>query len=139
MIATLERYAYMPDVTLGRLSIGSFEGFTLECPWKENKSFESCLPEGFYVVTRTNSPKYGLTYKIHVPDREHMLFHPANWVHQLNGCVAMGEYVPPTSYNVSNRHGAMVANSKNMFKKFLEATEGLNSFRLHVTHYRPEF
>lgn len=119
----------MPGVTLGRLSAGSFASFTLECPWRSNEPFVSCMPEGFYQVTRTHSIKYGMCYSIEVPGRDHMLFHPANWVHQLQGCVALGEYVDPKNYN---EHGAMVSRSKVTVEKFLLSLEGFTTFKLQA-------
>lgn len=139
MIVTLERYAYMPSVTLGRLQIGTFDCYTLERPWMQNEPFESCIPEGFYIATRKHSQTHGLTYEIDVPGRTHILFHPANWVYQLKGCIAPGQYVDPKHFNENNHHGAMVSHSREAFDNFISAAEGLNSFKLHVTQYRPKF
>lgn len=132
MIAILERYAYMPGVTLGRLVIGGFSCYTLERPWYSNKPEESCIPEGFYTVNRTDSPTYGITYEIVVPDRTHILFHPANWVHQLKGCIAPGQYVRPQDYN---HHGAMVRDSRRTHERLMSH----DIDRLHIKPYRAEF
>jgi hypothetical protein len=43
MHVLLERFAYMPMGTLGRLIIDGSNGFfTVERPWLDNKAFESC-------------------------------------------------------------------------------------------------
>jgi hypothetical protein len=54
---------------------------------KENES--SCIPEGVYVCKKYSSPKYPDTWEIKgVPNRDKILFHTANYVYQLLGCVA---------------------------------------------------
>lgn len=54
---------------------------------KENES--SCIPEGTYLCKRYSSPKYPDTWEIiGVPGRSKILFHAANTVDQLKGCIA---------------------------------------------------
>jgi len=54
---------------------------------KENES--SCIPEGVYVCKKYSSPKYPDTWEITgVPNRSKILFHTANYINQLLGCVA---------------------------------------------------
>ncbi len=54
---------------------------------KENES--SCIPEGLYVCKKYSSPKYPDTWEITgVPNRDKILFHTANYIDQLLGCVA---------------------------------------------------
>lgn len=125
----------MPSVTLGRLTIDDFTCYTLERPWKQNTPFDSCIPEGFYPVIQVDSPKFGDTYEVTVPDRTHILFHAANWVHQLHGCIATGSYVDPKNYT---EHGAMISNSRVTHKRLLSTVQE-KSFRLHITHYHPTF
>jgi len=65
---------------------------TLELPWKKNQRKISCIPPGTYQVRPRVSPKYGLHLHIlDVPDRDWILIHEANYVHQLQGCIAVGQ------------------------------------------------
>ncbi len=65
---------------------------TIELPWRENTRFISCIPEGIYIGRAINRWSNG-AYAIHildVPGRSEILFHIANFVRQLEGCVAPG-------------------------------------------------
>jgi hypothetical protein len=62
---------------------------TLELPWKEKQI--SCIPTGIYKVVRRKSDKFGDHFHIlNVPGRDLILIHPANYVKQLKGCIAVG-------------------------------------------------
>ena len=68
-----------------------FECFTLELPWKDNQRRVSCIPEGEYKAIKHHSPKFGNSVWIQdVPNRSEILIHPANYVRQLLGCIAVG-------------------------------------------------
>lgn len=123
MIVTIER-RLLPNQTNGLLIAGN--GFntiqlsTLECPWKNNQPFISCIPAGHYLMSPWDSPKFGKCYIIEGGSvgktsglRTHCLFHSANWVRQLNGCVAVGD----------GWSGDMLLNSK---KSCLQLFEFLN-------------
>lgn len=90
---------YKPEATPGVLrdSHGVEISKTLERPnlennrdnpkTKENES--SCIPEGVYLCKRYSSPKYPSTWEvIGVSGRSKILFHPANTVDELLGCIA---------------------------------------------------
>tara|TARA_R110002020_G_scaffold475112_1_gene708649 strand:+ start:34794 stop:35201 length:408 start_codon:yes stop_codon:yes gene_type:complete len=84
--------------TQGRLSLVDssgkklFECFTIELPWKENQVGISSIPKGEYKLAHRNSPKYGdHLHVMGVPGRSYILIHPANYVSQLRGCIAVGE------------------------------------------------
>lgn len=65
---------------------------TLELPWRNNQRRISCIPPGTYVIRPRVSQKYGLHLHIlNVPDRDWILIHEANFVHQLQGCIAVGQ------------------------------------------------
>ena len=77
--------------TLGCLSIGDLELFTLELPWLDNQQNISCISAGKYKVTHHVSPTHGKCLKIQdVENRTHILFHVANFIKQLKGCIAPG-------------------------------------------------
>ena len=85
---------------------------TLERPWiadedsPSGKPMESCVPAGTYSLIAAFSPKYNkdMYYLVNEDngvflrkeerrydsDRWGCMFHSANWVHQINGCIAPG-------------------------------------------------
>jgi hypothetical protein len=69
-----------------------FECYTLELPWKDNERRISCIPSGTYKAVKHRSPKFGNSVWIKdVPNRSEILIHPANYVRQLLGCIAVGK------------------------------------------------
>jgi hypothetical protein len=63
---------------------------TIELPWKQNQPSVSCIPEGEYQIRKRRSARFGLHLEVvDVPNRSHILFHPANlaWK-ELRGCIA---------------------------------------------------
>lgn len=87
------------DGTYGGLLVnGETCCFSLELPWNSNLKGNSCIPEGeYWCVMRKNwfnAAKYGYTYEVmNVPDRDAILFHPANLIRELKGCIAIGSYI----------------------------------------------
>lgn len=80
--------------------------YTVESPWKDNKPFVSCVPDGQYALAPFNSPKYSFTYqlvnsqlnvyaqKAHCKrdsDRYACEFHVANYPDNVKGCIGVGE------------------------------------------------
>lgn len=96
----LIRHSYLPHGTFGTLSLpGSGIVHTVERPWKDNKPFESCIPEGKYplvmrpsgVVARSTREKYTQGWEVqNVPGRSFIMIHPGNWPSNLEGCIAPG-------------------------------------------------
>ncbi|WP_288365619.1 DUF5675 family protein [uncultured Marinobacter sp.] len=78
---------------------GSFV-YTCERSWVNNEPFKSCIPPGVYtlrkrrsgVVERTSGGTYLEGWEVtDVPGgRTFIMLHPANWPHQLAGCIAPG-------------------------------------------------
>lgn len=80
------------DLTVLRGLDPIFNCKSLELPWKYNKPFVSCIPIGTYKVKRRHSKKYGAHFEIlDVYKRTVILIHNANFVSQLQGCVAVGK------------------------------------------------
>lgn len=85
--------------TLGVLHCESFIAKSLELPWLDNMSQVSCIPKGEYLCKYTRSKRISeatkkdyFTYEIFdVPNRSGIRIHPANYFHQLIGCVALGD------------------------------------------------
>jgi len=65
---------------------------TLERPWLNNQPQVSCIPEGAYDIRLdvSNHFKRLMPHVLDVPGRAGILIHPANWVAQLKGCIAVG-------------------------------------------------
>ena len=59
---------------------------------KDNEKEVSCIPEGCYEVRLEDSLKFGRVYRVYdVEGRTGILIHPANFVSELKGCIAIGE------------------------------------------------
>lgn len=92
---TLTRYETGPEGTYSKVvTDNGFQCYGMELPWKDNKADESCIPAGAYECAVGESPKFGKVYGLKaVPGRVDILFHPANWIRQLLGCIALGRAV----------------------------------------------
>lgn len=107
----LTRFAYLPDVTLGWLTVGGLRLATLERPWLPNPmgagglQRQSCVPDGAYQVTPYTSARFSDVYKLQAPGlgvypdtlppgqdwgRVAILMHAGNAVEDVIGCVAVG-------------------------------------------------
>ena len=117
--------------TYGRIIAGDISLHSMERPWipssewPSGKPMESCFPVGTYDLVKEYSPKYGKSmYYVVNPDhgvylrkedrfhdweRWGCMIHPANWVHQINGCVApgMSRGVIGDSYGVGSSRSAV--------------------------------
>ena len=86
---------YHPEGTLGVLRCTSSLDrpfYTVERPWLHNRRFESCIPEGDYILNWRRSPKFGWTYEVTgVSERDHILIHAANFPKDVQGCIGIGE------------------------------------------------
>lgn len=92
----IQRISYEENATYGVLLSELGEHYhTIELPWKNNERNISCIPEGVYKY-RIRSPKESgkfTYYHIHmlgVPNRSWILIHAANYVSELQGCIAPG-------------------------------------------------
>ena len=90
MELTLKR-TYFPTGTNGSLLNGDeLVCFTIELPWKDNRSRVSCIPEGRYRLKKRYTSKRGWHLLVEgVPQRSGILVHPANdALKELEGCLA---------------------------------------------------
>lgn len=90
MVLYLTR-TYFPDGTNGKLECdGVFLCATIELPWINNEKKVSCIPEGRYYLRKRHSTRFNWHIEVKdVPDRKHILFHPANnALKELKGCIA---------------------------------------------------
>lgn len=93
-----------------------FSCISLELPWRDNKPQVSCVPEGEYQIKYEYSNKFKqfLWELKGVPDRSEIKIHPANNVHELLGCIALGRNLALKSALVSSRP------SVNQFHRVME-------------------
>lgn len=107
MIITLQRFAYSPTETEGRLEIPGEAPFaTIELPWRDNAKGVSCIPDGSYILRPFLRPSGEEAFILFNPDlkvwrletdiprgvhgRSLILIHAANFPHELRGCIAPG-------------------------------------------------
>ena len=131
MTVVLERFAYTPMGTFGRLSVGSFSCFTVERPWEYNEPFESCIPEGEYVMKRSQYHRGGYaTYEVvDVPGRSLIKVHIANTMLDVLGCIGVGR-----ALGFVNDLWA-IKKSKLTFERFMEAMDDVPEATLLISHF----
>jgi len=119
-MVTVERFAYTPMGTFGRLRYQDFSCYTVEKPWENNAAFISCIPVGIYPLEygRYHRGKYDCYEVKQVPARTLIKIHVANTANDLMGCIALG-----------NRLGVVdnwwaVLNSRVTHMEFMEAMGG---------------
>lgn len=66
---------------------------SVELPWRNNRRSISRIPAGRYPVVKEWSPRFReMLWELKdVPKRSEVKFHVANFMYQLNGCIALGE------------------------------------------------
>jgi len=91
------RLSYGKVQTIGRLMLlnendGIINSYwTMELPWKNNQRNVSCIPENTYTAVKHQSPKFGDSLWLQdVAGRSEILVHPANYYHDLLGCIGVG-------------------------------------------------
>lgn len=108
MEVLVERFCYHPEGTLGVMTVGGEEFYTVERPWEHNLPRISCIPEGTYEMKRRKSPKFGWCWEVKdVPNRTYILFHSANFPDELQGCIAPGMSLMSDRIAVSRSRDAM--------------------------------
>ena len=96
----MKRFALLESGTLGSMVLPSgLKLYTIERPWLNNEPFVSCVPEGVYTLEYHRYKGKLDTWALvgdtvsHFPSdkaRNLILIHPANKVHELQGCIATG-------------------------------------------------
>ena len=91
----LVRYCYGPDHVAGLLKFGDnleLSLWTLECPWRENQIFVSCIPDGSYPLVAFDSVDHPNTWVLTpVAGRTGILIHVGNDVSHTQGCILIGQ------------------------------------------------
>jgi len=106
MVVYLKRLNRTATATYGILEVHDgpltlFKCVTLELPWRDNQRNISCVPEGGYPMDFEYSAKFDrMLWELkEVPGRSECKIHPANYVEQLNGCIALGGEVKDINGN----------------------------------------
>lgn len=96
---TLTRFCVADFGTFGKMSVDGATLWTVERPWLDNMPNVSCIPEGTYEC----GPRpffrggYDAIEIENVAGRTHILFHTANWPHEVQGCIAPNSWIGPGS------------------------------------------
>jgi len=131
----LFRYEYEENQTLGECFITEnykdlFSSKSLERADNDNQRMISCIPAGEYLCVLEYSNRFDTElWEIKgVPNRSECKFHSANFWHEINGCIALGD-----SYADINNDGFRdVLNSGNTMKEFHKILEGLKEIQLII-------
>ncbi|WP_444945649.1 DUF5675 family protein [Microbulbifer sp. VTAC004] len=130
MNCDLQRFAYGPDATLGRLRVRDCVFYTVERPWLGNRPFESCIPEGVYSCNPYNSLRFPNVWELQeVPGRTKILIHTANYSADVRGCIGIGSNLAHGGWWVTQSRKAM-----QQLRELLPP-----EFDLTITHYVPEY
>ena len=124
----IERFAYTPMGTFGRLYYKEFSSYCVELPWKDNHPFISCIPIGLYPM------KFGRFYKKdypcweinQVPNRSLIKIHIGNTMGDIEGCIA-----PGTELGVVDKLWA-VLNSREAHKGFMSSMKGNKDRKMFI-------
>jgi len=82
------------NCTLGILSCGTFQCFTLELPDLQNQPDISCIPPGKYDYYFRDSPKNGPVLELRdVPNRTYIQIHAGNFTSDIHGCILVGKSI----------------------------------------------
>lgn len=128
----LKRIAHDPEFGMfGSLILGSIPfAVTIELPWRNNERFVSCIPCGYYECKRIKRPNEQVTFEIcNVPNRDHILFHIANNVKDLLGCIGVAEEFGEL------RGKPAVLSSGRGFAEFMNKLHGVDSYWLTIEDY----
>ncbi|MBK9270777.1 MAG: hypothetical protein IPM48_04200 [Saprospiraceae bacterium] len=129
------RRSYEEKQVLGTLLIMDevktlFNCRTLELAWQRNQKNISCVPAGKYMMKFEYSSKFKrkLWELKAVPNRTEIKFHVANFHHELNGCIAVGDL-----HLDMNQDGFRdLRNSRNTLDKIHQYTNGLEEVPLWI-------
>jgi hypothetical protein len=129
--AILERFAYLPEATLGKLTVKGEIFWIAERPWRGNKKEVSCIPSNTYICKRYTSERFGETFEVTgVPDRTYILFHVGNFPEKdSHGCLLVGESLMQGQ--------PAVASSKVAMNRFRETLKDEESFKLQIIDQFP--
>jgi hypothetical protein len=133
----LNRFQESDQGTFGILKTkdSKFSCYTIELPWRENKTSISRIFPGLYECQIRVSPKFGEVYHIkNVQERSYVLFHSGNYAGDIyknykthsNGCILLGK-------NIGKLLGQnAVLSSKIILREFMDFMD-YKPFKLLIT------
>lgn len=126
----VQRFAYTPVGTFGRIFVPSFQAYTVERPWLDNKPFVSCIPEGDYqfVLGKFTKGNYAAYEILDVPGRTLIKIHIANVADDVNGCVGIGR-----GLGFMDDRWA-VTHSKETYWDMMGAMDGVRRGQIRIEH-----
>ena len=86
----VERFAYSPVGTFGRLYVADRVFYTVEPPWRNNAVNESCIPEGSYGIRKDMSGEFRGFEITNVSGRTQIEMHVGNTEDDTLGCICPG-------------------------------------------------
>ena len=124
----LKRVAYTDQGTFGVLiEDGTPFAVTLELPWRDNETNISCIPVGKYMCETYTRNNGDLAWEVtNVPGRYAILFHIANTVDDLKGCIGVAE-----EYGILHGVPAVLSSGRG-YKEFLHKMHTRRSFILDI-------
>jgi len=136
---TLERIASLPFGVFGKIDLEGRTLYTVEREWRNNERMVSCIPNGVYTCERAFFNRGGYpTFEItHVPLRTSILFHVANFPHELNGCIGLGDSIGVIQSLGGPKLG--VRNSRLTFDWFYDLMLPLTPFELIARTFTEDF
>ena len=107
---------------------GHLQCATLENPWKDNQQNISCIPEGTYDFTRTDSIRFGETFEIGgVQGRTRILIHWGNTAADTEGCVLLGTEIGTLSGEPA------VLRSRAAFQRFMTLMNAMDIQKTRIS------
>ena len=131
----LQRTKQTEHQTTGTLTIHHgplkvFHCVSLELPWNDNLRNVSCIPAGIYPMRFEYSPNFktDLWELKEVPNRSQILIHPANYVEQLRGCIALGKKL----LDINGDGSKDITSSKDTIAQFQSVLKDLENETVHI-------
>jgi hypothetical protein len=135
VLLVIERFGYLPSHTPGQLFLSGTSDvflFSMEPPWRSNRSEISCIPEGQYRAAIEQSPKHGQVWELRdVPGRTDIQIHILNFAEQTEGCIGVGR----TYGVVDGRPG--VSESSRAFGQLMVATADETELDIIIRRFVP--
>lgn len=106
------------------------QDFVCETVERPKTGDHPCIPEGWYIARRYNSPaNKRIVWQLEeVPNRTNIQLHIANWPHELKGCIAPGKDIQ--SNPQTGEPG--VIKSGQAFEEFMAMTADEESIAFHI-------
>ena len=119
-VVKLQRVSHSHLCTVGTMSVNGFRCVTLERPWESNEPNVSSIPAGVYEIRlgMYNAGGYPAFEVVDVPNRTLIKIHAANKASQVQGCIALGEYLFVMDGEVA------ISNSRNTVSDFMAYMQG---------------